>query len=78
MARIINLPPGADHIVAKPWQHHNRPHISEGPGNGVAEAGGEGEENGTGGEGGEGKQESATNDTPPSPTEELAYTGRAI
>ena len=41
-------------IMAKPQQHHNRPDIYEGPGDGATEPGGEGEGTGTGREGGEG------------------------
>ena len=50
--------------MAKPRKLHNGPDKPEGPGDGEAETGGEGEETVTGGEGVEGK-ERASDDTPP-------------
>ena len=78
VAWIINLTPGgAAHIVAKPLQFHNRTKISEGPGDGAAETGGEGEVTGTGGKREEGK-DSATDGIPPSPIEQPYNEGMAI
>ena len=63
--------------MANPRQLHNGTDIPKGPGDGATQTGGEGEETGTGGEGGEGK-ESATNENPRYPAEELANTGKAM
>ena len=63
--------------MAKPRNFHNRPEISEGPGDGADKAKGEGEGTWTRGEWGEGKG-SATNGITPSPTDQPANDGMAI
>ena len=63
--------------MSKPRHLHNMPDLSKGPGDGADEAKEEGEGTETGGEEGEGKR-SAADRTTPSPTEQLADTGRAI
>ena len=78
MSQIINLTPGAAHIVTKPRLfNHNGPNPSDGPGDGAVETGGAEEATGKGGEGGEGKDR-AEHYTHPLSAEPPAGTERAI